>query len=115
MSIKITGKNRNNDDNQLPVDDKVIASFHRWIRDTLWPRIKYVNEKSFQKIPDIMNLCIEWLQIPADQQSFYTKSIKFHVRKKISDVRKHYRLCLKKKVKGKSTFIDYYIYQHITF
>ena len=93
---KLNEKNNDHNENQLAIDKKVHVSFHRFIKDCLWPKIKYVNNTTFETIPRILNRCFKWLKIPEDERPKYRQSIKFNVRKKISDMRKNFRLCLKK-------------------
>ena len=94
-------ENAFDDDNQLEVDGKKKASFHKFIKENIWPKCKYVNKETFQEIPDILIQSYEWLSIPVNEKLFYKRSVQFNVRNKIADMRKHYRLALKKNVFGK--------------
>jgi hypothetical protein len=96
--------NLSDDDNYVEIDPKKKASFHKFVKETIWPKCKYVNKETFIELPDIMILSYEWLGIKDNNEKLaYKKSVQFNVRSKIADLRKHYRLALKKKVFGKLT------------
>jgi hypothetical protein len=90
----------------MTINDNQVTAVRDFVKKCIWPKIKVANEDTFDMNMDLIDDVIKHLKMENHPNKYLLYSeIKWNIRDKLSDMRKHKREMIKKLVFGKFLYI----------